>query len=69
MSTHLGAAPGDIAPVVLLPGDPLRARWIAETFLDDARCYTEVRGMLGCGCSVRLLLSRLLVLAARHQGQ
>jgi purine-nucleoside phosphorylase len=47
MSTHLGAAPGDIAPVVLLPGDPLRARWIAETFLDDARCYTEVRGMLG----------------------
>ena len=47
MSTHLGAAPGDIAPVVLLPGDPMRARWIAETFLDDARCYTEVRGMLG----------------------
>ena len=32
---------------MLLPGDPLRARWIAETFLDDARCYTEVRGMLG----------------------
>jgi purine-nucleoside phosphorylase len=47
LSTHLGAAPGEIAPVVLLPGDPLRARWIAETFLDDARCYTEVRGMLG----------------------
>ncbi len=47
MSTHIAAAPGDIAPVVLLPGDPLRARWIAQTFLDDARCYTEVRGMLG----------------------
>jgi purine-nucleoside phosphorylase len=47
MSTHIGAAPGDVAPVVLMPGDPLRARWIAETFLDDARCYTEVRGMLG----------------------
>ncbi len=47
MSTHLGATPGEIAPVVLMPGDPLRARWIAETFLDDARCYTEVRGMLG----------------------
>jgi purine-nucleoside phosphorylase len=30
-----------------MPGDPLRARWIAETFLDDARCYTEVRGMYG----------------------
>ncbi|MFN8193660.1 MAG: purine-nucleoside phosphorylase [Nocardioidaceae bacterium] len=47
MSTHLGAAPGAIAPVVLMPGDPLRARWIAETFLDDATCYSEVRGMLG----------------------
>jgi purine-nucleoside phosphorylase len=47
MSTHIGADPDDIAPVVLMPGDPLRARWIAETFLDDARCYTEVRGMLG----------------------
>ena len=47
MSTHLGAQPGDIAPLVLMPGDPLRAKWIAETFLDDARCYTEVRGMYG----------------------
>ena len=47
MSTHIGAQPGDIAPVVLMPGDPLRARWIAETFLDDAQCYTEVRGMYG----------------------
>ncbi|MDP2774836.1 MAG: purine-nucleoside phosphorylase [Nocardioides sp.] len=47
MSTHIAAHPGDIAPVVLMPGDPLRARWIAETFLDDAVCYTEVRGMYG----------------------
>jgi purine-nucleoside phosphorylase len=47
MSTHIGAEPGEIAPVVLMPGDPLRARWIAETFLEDAKCYTEVRGMLG----------------------
>lgn len=47
MSTHIGAGPGAIAPFVLLPGDPLRARWIAETFLDDAVCYSEVRGMLG----------------------
>jgi purine-nucleoside phosphorylase len=30
-----------------MPGDPLRAKWIAETFLEDARCYSEVRGMLG----------------------
>jgi purine-nucleoside phosphorylase len=47
MSTHIAAGPGEIAPVVLMPGDPLRAKWIAETFLEDARCYTEVRGMLG----------------------
>jgi purine-nucleoside phosphorylase len=47
MSTHIGAQSGEIAPVVLLPGDPLRARWIAETFLEDATCYSEVRGMLG----------------------
>ncbi len=47
MSTHIGARSGQIAPTVLLPGDPLRAKWIAETFLDDARCYSEVRGMYG----------------------
>jgi purine-nucleoside phosphorylase len=47
VSTHIGAAPGDLAPTVLMPGDPLRAKWIAETFLDDARCYSEVRGMYG----------------------
>ncbi|MGH3354285.1 MAG: purine-nucleoside phosphorylase [Nocardioidaceae bacterium] len=47
MSTHLAAQPGQIAPRVLLPGDPLRARWIAETFLDDATAYSTVRNMLG----------------------
>jgi purine-nucleoside phosphorylase len=47
VSTHIGAQAGDIAPLVLMPGDPLRAKWIAETFLDEARCYTEVRGMYG----------------------
>lgn len=47
MSTHIGAAPGEIAPYVLLPGDPLRARWIAETRLTEPRCVNEVRGMLG----------------------
>lgn len=47
MSTHLGAEPGQIAPTVLLPGDPMRAKWIAETFLDHAVCHSEVRGMLG----------------------
>jgi purine-nucleoside phosphorylase len=47
MSTHIGAAAGDVAPTVLMPGDPLRAKWIAETFLDEVRCYNEVRGMYG----------------------
>ncbi|MEV0427082.1 purine-nucleoside phosphorylase [Micromonospora sp. NPDC050495] len=47
MSTHIGAEPGEIAERVLMPGDPLRAKWIAETYLEDARCYTTVRGMLG----------------------
>ena len=47
MSTHIGAEPGQIAPRVLLPGDPLRAKWIAETFLEDATCYSTVRNMLG----------------------
>jgi purine-nucleoside phosphorylase len=47
MSTHIGAQPGDIAERVLLPGDPLRAKWIAETYLDGASCYSTVRNMLG----------------------
>ena len=47
MSTHIAAEAGQIAPRVLLPGDPLRAKWIAETFLDDAVCYSAVRNMLG----------------------
>ena len=48
MSTHINAANiGDIAETVLLPGDPLRAKFIAENFLENARCYTDVRNMLG----------------------
>ncbi|RPF50307.1 purine-nucleoside phosphorylase [Aquisalibacillus elongatus] len=47
MSTHIGANKGDIADTVLLPGDPLRAKYIAETFLEDVTCYNEVRGMYG----------------------
>jgi purine-nucleoside phosphorylase len=47
MSVHIGAEPGQIAERVLLPGDPLRAKWIAETFLTDPVCYSTVRGMLG----------------------
>lgn len=47
MTIHIGAAPGQIAETVLLPGDPYRARWAARTFLDDAECVNETRGMLG----------------------
>ncbi len=47
MSVHIGAKPGDIAETVLMPGDPLRAKHIAEHFLEDVSCYNEVRGMLG----------------------
>ena len=47
MSVHIEAKKGDIAETVLMPGDPLRAKWIAETFLENAFCYNEVRGMLG----------------------
>ncbi len=47
MTIHIGAAPGEIAQTVLMPGDPYRARWAAETFLDDAVLVNEVRGMLG----------------------
>ena len=44
---HNNAKPGDIAKTVLMPGDPLRAKLLAETYLQDAVCYNEVRGMLG----------------------
>jgi len=44
---HNGAKKGDIAQTVLLPGDPLRAKFIAETFLENPVCYTTVRNMLG----------------------
>lgn len=47
MSIHIGAKPGDIAETVLMPGDPYRARWAAETYLDNPRLVNEVRGMLG----------------------
>lgn len=47
MSVHIAAQPGEIAEKILLPGDPLRAKYIAEKFLDNPKCYNEVRGMLG----------------------
>ena len=47
MSVHIEAKKGDVAKTVLLPGDPLRAKWIAETFLEDPVCFNKVRGMLG----------------------
>ena len=47
MSIHINAPVGAIAETVLLPGDPLRAKYIAEKYLENATCYNEVRGMLG----------------------
>lgn len=47
MSLHLGAKSGDVAGTVLLPGDPLRAKNIAENMLEGSICYTEIRGMYG----------------------
>ncbi len=44
---HISANAGDYAPTVLMPGDPLRAKYIAEHFLDEPRLVTEVRNMLG----------------------
>jgi purine-nucleoside phosphorylase len=47
MSIHINAKPGDIAERALLPGDPLRAKWIAETYLEEPVCYSTVRSMFG----------------------
>jgi purine-nucleoside phosphorylase, family 1 (deoD) len=47
MSVHINAKEGQIAETILLPGDPLRAKFIAENFLEDIICYNEVRGMYG----------------------
>ena len=47
MSIHIAAKPGQIASTVLLPGDPMRAKFFAETLLEGAVCYNEIRGMLG----------------------
>ncbi|XJS11695.1 purine-nucleoside phosphorylase [Aerococcaceae bacterium WGS1372] len=47
MSVHIGASKGDIAKTVLFPGDPLRAKFIADTFLENVSQYNTVRNMLG----------------------
>lgn len=47
MSVHIAAKPGEIAEIVLLPGDPLRAKFIAETYLEDVVQYNTVRNMFG----------------------
>lgn len=47
MSIHIEAKPGDIAEAILLPGDPMRAKWIAHTFLENPVCFNRIRGMFG----------------------
>ena len=44
---HNAAKPGDIAKTVLMPGDPLRAKYIADNFLEDVTCFNTVRNMFG----------------------
>lgn len=46
-TAHINAKPGDIAKTIIMPGDPLRAQYIAETFLDDAKLFNNVRGVQG----------------------
>ena len=46
-TVHIASEKGEIASKVLMPGDPYRARYIAENFLEDAKCINETRGMLG----------------------
>lgn len=47
MSTHIGAKAGEIAKTVILPGDPLRAKMVAETYLEKPECFSTLRNMLG----------------------
>jgi purine-nucleoside phosphorylase len=47
MSFHIAGKKGDVAETILLPGDPLRAQFIAETFLEEVHCYTTIRNVLG----------------------
>ena len=47
MSTHIAEKPGEIADAILLPGDPLRAKFVAETFLDKPFQYTDIRNIFG----------------------
>ena len=47
MSVHIEAKKGDVAETILLPGDPLRAKWIAETFFENPICFNKIRGMYG----------------------
>lgn len=47
MSVHIGAKNGEIAETILLPGDPLRAKFVAENYLEEPVLYNEVRGMYG----------------------
>jgi purine-nucleoside phosphorylase len=47
MSLHIGAQKGEISEKILLPGDPLRAKWVAENYLDGAKQYNSIRNMFG----------------------
>lgn len=61
---HINAQENDFAKVVLMPGDPVRAKWIAETFLDDIQLVNEVRGILGYTGYTKVNHKRISVMAS-----
>ena len=61
MTPHINAPEGAFADVVLMPGDPLRAKYIAETFLENAKEVTNVRNMLGYTGTIKVVVSLLWV--------
>lgn len=63
MTPHNDASRGDYAEAVLLPGDPLRAQWIAETFLEASRCVKRLIHVGACGGLTEKVKLRDIVIA------
>ena len=68
MTPHIEASKGDYAPIVLMPGDPLRAKWIAETFLDNVKQVNSVRNCLGYTGTYRRQLNQDLKVSVQASG-
>ena len=63
MTPHIEAKVGEIAKTVLMPGDPLRAKFIAENFLEDVKCFNTVRNMFGFTGTYKVHMNKYLYLA------